>query len=87
MRPMRVTDIEREPYSVNQVHVPADGIDIAQGLGIVWGAPRAIAVRKDLARCTVGVCTVVHHSEQELGDGCNPAAPRADPEVEFFWLC
>ena len=27
---------------------------------------------------------MVHHSEQELGDGCNPAAPRADPEVEFF---
>ena len=27
---------------------------------------------------------MVHHSEQELGDGCNPAAPRADPEVDFF---
>lgn len=27
---------------------------------------------------------MVHHSEQKLGDGCNPAAPRADPEVEFF---
>ena len=34
MRPMRVTDIERESYPVNQVHVPADGIDIAQGSGL-----------------------------------------------------
>ena len=81
---MRVTDIECEVYPLNQVHIPADIIDIVEELGAVRTAPRAIAVRKDPARCTVGVCTVVHHSEQELGDGCNPAAPRADPEVEFF---
>lgn len=84
MRPMRVTDIECEVYPLNQVHIPADIIDIVEELGAVRAAPRAIAVRKDPARCTVGVCAVVHHSEQELGDGCNPAAPRADPEVEFF---
>lgn len=84
MRPVRVIDLECELYPLNQVHIPADIIDIVEELGAVRAAPRAIAVRKDLARCTVGVCTVVHHSEQELGDGCNPAAPRADPEVEFF---
>lgn len=84
MRPVRVIDLECEFYPLNQIHVPADIIDIVEELGAVRAAPRAIAVRKDPARCTVGVCAVVHHSEQELGDGCNPAAPRSDPEVEFF---
>ena len=84
MRPVRVIDLECELYPLNQIHVPADIIDIVEELGAVRAAPRAIAVRKDPARCTVGVCAVVHHSEQELGDGCNPTAPRADPEVEFF---
>ena len=84
MHPLRVIDLECELYPLNQVHIPTDIIDIVEELGAVRAAPRAIAVRKDPARCTVGVCAVVHHSEQELGDGCNPAAPRADPEVEFF---
>ena len=84
MRHVRVIDLECELYPLNQVHVPADSIDIVEGLWVVRAAPRAIAVRKDPARRAVGVCAVVHHPEQELGDGCNPAAPRADPEVKFL---
>ena len=58
MRPVRVIDLECELYPLNQVHVPADIIDIVEELGAVRAAPRAIAVRKDPARCTVGVCAV-----------------------------